>query len=186
MIYLGRLWTLFWAAAGIGAVALGGGYIMTALARTSFVDKRKWISESELMDYFAMAQTLPGIIALNFMAFLGYKRAGWFGTLVAVLGVVFVPIIFVSLLATFVQQADQYPMISHFMSGAQIAACVLIALAVIDFYKKFVRGSTPSWGLFAGAVVCYLIFNFSPILLIVGAVLFGAVWYYKTRRVFRA
>ncbi len=186
MMYLKRLLGLFWAATCLGAVALGGGYILTVLARTAFVQKRKWITEAELMDYFAMAQTLPGIIALNFMSFLGYKMAGWWGAFVSVLGIVFVPIIFVSALASFVQEADSYPIIGHFMAGAQVAACVLIGLAVVDFYKQFVRGHRASLGLFGLALICYLFLNISPILLIVGAVFFGIVWYRQTKRVFCA
>ena len=79
----------------IGAILLGGGYVILPILMREFVETRKWIEHDELIDYFALAQSLPGIIAANISMFIGYKLRGKFGAILAMFGVIFVPFFYI-------------------------------------------------------------------------------------------
>ena len=85
------LFSLFLVFVKIGAILLGGGYVILPIMTSEFVDKRKLVSHDDIIDYFALAQSLPGIIAANMSMFIGYKLRGKLGTIVAMIGVTFIP-----------------------------------------------------------------------------------------------
>ena len=82
----------------IGAILLGGGYVILPILTNEFVEKRKLVNHDELLDYFALSQSLPGIIAANISMFVGYKLRGKIGAIIAMLGVITVPFIIIILL----------------------------------------------------------------------------------------
>ena len=90
---------LFWTFAKIGGVTFGGGYAMLPILQRECVDKRGWATEEELADYFAIGQCTPGIIAVNVSTFIGNKRKGVLGGIIATVGFTFFPIILLSLVA---------------------------------------------------------------------------------------
>ena len=106
------LWNIFLIFAKIGAIALGGGYVILPIVQNELVEKRKLITKEDLLDYFAFSQSLPGIIAANISMFSGYKLRGKSGAVVAMLGVIFVPFITIvllaSMLATFISNNYTY------------------------------------------------------------------------------
>ena len=94
-----ELWSMFFAFARIGGLTFGGGYAMLPMLQREVVEKRGWATEEELMDYYAIGQCTPGVIAVNTATFIGQKYRGDLGGIVCTLGVVFPSLIIISLLA---------------------------------------------------------------------------------------
>ncbi|MDY6410759.1 MAG: chromate transporter, partial [Synergistales bacterium] len=94
---------LFFTFARIGAVTFGGGYAMLMIFLSEIVEKKKWITEEELTDYYVIAQCTPGVIAVNVATFVGRKNAGTIGGVIATLGVVFPSLVIITLLAGVIQ-----------------------------------------------------------------------------------
>ena len=93
------LWLLFWTFAKMGVMTFGGGYAMLPILQREVINNRGWATEEELMDYFAIGQCTPGIIAVNTATFIGQKLRGVAGGITATLGVVFPSLVIISLLA---------------------------------------------------------------------------------------
>ena len=85
----------------MGSVTFGGGYAMLPILRKECVEKNKWITEEQVMDYYAVSQGLPGIIAVNVSVFIGYRRRKFAGGIAAALGCVSPCIIIISIIAAF-------------------------------------------------------------------------------------
>jgi len=93
---------LFFIFVKIGAILLGGGYVILPILQNEFVEKRGIVNNDELIDYYAIAQSLPGILAANISMFIGYKLKGKMGALCSVLGIIFVPFMLIVLLASII------------------------------------------------------------------------------------
>ena len=98
-----ELFELFWLFAKMGSVTFGGGYAMLPILQRELVEKRGWVTNEELADYYAVGQCTPGIIAVNTSTFIGEKRRGVVGGIVSTLGFVFPSIIIISLIPGIVE-----------------------------------------------------------------------------------
>ena len=105
----------------IGFLTIGGGYVMLPMMQSELIDKKHWITEEELLDYYAVGQSTPGIIAVNVATFVGYKKAGVTGGIVATLGIISPSLIIITALAGVIQSIDQYPNVQKAMSGINVA-----------------------------------------------------------------
>ena len=130
---------LFWTFTKIGAFTFGGGYAMLPLLQKEIVDTKHWATEEELMDYFAVGQCTPGIIAVNTATFVGYYKKGILGGIVATLGIVFPSIVIILLIASILQNFADLAIVQHALAGIQIAVCVLILNAVIKLAKTGIK-----------------------------------------------
>ena len=90
-----ELFDLFWTFCKIGALTFGGGYAMLPLIQREIVENKKWSTEKEILDYYAVGQCTPGVIAVNTATFIGYKLKGIIGGIIATLGVVFPSLIII-------------------------------------------------------------------------------------------
>lgn len=135
---MGELLTLFGIFAKIGVMTFGGGYAMLPILQREIVDNRHWATEEELMDYFAIGQCTPGVIAVNTATFIGQKRKGVIGGIVATLGVVFPSLVIISLLAGVIEAFSHLALVQHAFGGIRICVCVLILNAVVKLFKKSV------------------------------------------------
>ena len=129
---------LFWTFAKIGGVTFGGGYAMLPILQRECVDKRDWATEEELADYFAIGQCTPGIIAVNVSTFIGNKRKGILGGIIATVGFTFFPIVLLSLVAAGLGYLLTYPIVQSAFGGVRVCVCVLILNAVLRLWKKSV------------------------------------------------
>lgn len=149
---------LFLAFAKIGAVTFGGGYAMLPILQRDIVAKHKWATDEELMDYFAIGQCTPGIIAVNTATFVGYKKKGVLGAIFATIGVVFPSFVLITIIAAFVTNYAEIPMVRHAFSGIRICVFVLILNAVL----KLAKGSlVDKWTYIIFGAVFVLSFFFS-------------------------
>lgn len=129
---------LFLTFAKVGVMTFGGGYAMLPILQREVVDNHKWATEEELMDYFAIGQCTPGVIAVNTATFIGQKLKGWRGGVVATLGVVFPSIVIITLLAGVIEAFSHIVWVQHAFGGIRVCVCVLILNAVVKLLKKAV------------------------------------------------
>ena len=167
-------WTLFWSFAKMGVMTFGGGMAMLPILQREVVDSRHWATEEELTDYFAIGQCTPGIIAVNTATFIGQKYAGAIGGIVATLGVVFPPLVIITILAAFINNFADVAWVQNAFAGIQVCVCVLIFNAVRKLLKKSVvdrRTAVIFLLVLAGGVFL----NVSPVWFVLGAALAGIV-----------
>ena len=111
------LWQLFVSFARVGVLTFGGGYAMIPMLEREIVDRRGWATSEELMDYYAVGQCTPGVIAVNTATFIGYKTAGNLGGIVATLGVVFPSLLIISVIAGIIQNFSDIPAVKSAFAG---------------------------------------------------------------------
>ncbi len=132
------LWSLFWTFAKVGVMTFGGGYAMLPILQREVVANKGWATEEELMDYFAIGQCTPGVIAVNTATFIGQKWAGIPGGIIATLGVVFPSLVIISALAGVIEAFSHLVWVQKAFGGIRVCVCVLICNAVMKLYKKAV------------------------------------------------
>jgi chromate transporter len=137
-VLMKELVELYLAFLRIGAVNFGGGYAMLPLLQRDLEENRHWTTTDELMDYFAIGQCTPGIIALNVSTFIGHKKRGIPGALAATLGFLTMPIIIILIIAAFLQNFAELAVVQHAFAGIRVCVCVLIIQAVLRLWKKSV------------------------------------------------
>ncbi len=169
-----QLFGLFGAFAVVGVTTFGGGYAMLPALQREVVEKRRWATEEEAMDWYAIGQCTPGVIAVNTATFVGQKQAGIPGGIFATLGVVFPSLVIIMIIAAFIQNFAHLPAVQNAFAGIRVCVCVLILNAVVKLWKK----SVVDWKtflifllVFAGSVFL----NVSPVLYVLAAALAGIV-----------
>ena len=163
------LWLLFWTFAKMGVMTFGGGYAMLPILQREVID-----TEEELMDYFAIGQCTPGIIAVNTATFIGQKLRGVAGGITATLGVVFPSLVIISLLAGLITSFSHLTWVQDTFSGVQVCVCVLIFNAVVKLLKKSVIDKRTA-GIFLIVLVGGVVLNISPVWFVVAAAVAGVI-----------
>lgn len=165
---------LFWTFAKMGVMTFGGGYAMLPTLQREVIDNRGWATEEELMDYFAIGQCTPGIIAVNTATFIGQKLRGVAGGITATLGVVFPSLVIISLLAGLITSFSHLAWVQDAFSGVQVCVCVLIFNAVVKLLKKSVIDKRTA-GIFLIVLVGGVVLNISPVWFVVAAAVAGVI-----------
>ena len=166
------LWELFAAFAKMGAVTFGGGMAMLPILQREVVDVRHWATEEELVDYYAIGQCTPGIIAVNTATFIGQKLAGVPGAVCATAGMIFPSLVLISILAGLITNFSHIAWVKNAFAGIQVCVCVLIFNSVLKLMKKSVidRRTAVLFGLvLAGS----LFLNLSPVWFVLSAAMAG-------------
>ena len=159
-----------------GLFTFGGGYAMLPLLKAEVVEKQKWITEEELLDYFSIGQCTPGIIAVNVATFCGYKLKGSIGAVFATLGIIFPSLIIICLIASILNLYINNPIVAHALSGIRIGVCALICVLVIDMAKKIYSQSQNKklhFCIFIISVTALLLTNISAVLTVIMATVIG-------------
>ena len=133
-----KLLALFLAFARVGVMTFGGGYAMIPILEREIVDRHGWASSEELMDYYAVGQCTPGVIAVNTATFIGQKTAGTLGGIAATLGVVFPSLVIISVIAGILTNFADIPAVKSAFAGIRVCVCVLIFNAVVKLFKSAV------------------------------------------------
>lgn len=131
-----ELLELYFAFLRIGAVNFGGGYAMLPLLEEDLVKKKGWVTTDDLMDYFAIGQCTPGVIALNVSTFIGNKKKGIAGAVAATTGFLTCPVIFILVIAMCLTNFADLPIVQNAFAGIRVCVCVLILEAVMRLWKK--------------------------------------------------
>lgn len=170
-----ELFRMFWAFFRIGGLTFGGGYAMLPMLQKEVVEKYGWATEEELMDYYAIGQCTPGIIAVNTATFIGYKRRGILGAIFATAGVVFPSLVIITIIAAFIQNFAHIVYVQRAFAGIRVAVCMLILEAVIKLWKSGIKNIVGVC-IFLIAFALTAVLGISPIYLVIAAALFGIFW----------
>lgn len=169
---LGKLFCTFFK---IGILTFGGGYAMLPMLEKEIADKHKWATVEEMIDYFAISQCTPGVIAVNLATFIGRKINGIIGGIVATLGVVAPSVIIISLVATILQKVYDNPFVKSAFLGIGVAVCAILVQAFLKILKTGVIDKV-TFCIAAAAFVLSMFFGVSTILIIVAAGVFGIIY----------
>lgn len=153
---------LFRTFARIGVMTFGGGYAMIPMLERELVDAHSWVTNDELMDYYAIGQCTPGVIAVNTATFVGKKLAGTLGGICATLGVIFPSLVIIMLIAGVLTNFSDIEAVKNAFAGIRVCVCVLIFNSVVKLYKSAVKDKV-ALGIFILVLVLSLIFDVSPI-----------------------
>lgn len=166
----------------IGVQLLGGGYVIVPLLKKYIVDERNWMSEDELVSFYAMSQCIPGIIAGNIAVCAGYKARRTSGAIAALAGIIFPPFIAIILLANILKDVVNYSIVQEAFWGIRISVIILIIVTIKDLWKKSVN-SIFSYILFFAVTLILLLLPISPaIIIILSALSALAIDYIKRRK----
>ena len=173
---------LFFTFSKIGAVTFGGGYAMLPILEKELVEKHKWVTSDEIMDYFAIGQCTPGIIAINVATFVGHKTGGFWGALCGSFGLIFPSLIIITIIAMFLTNFASIPLVIHAFAGIRVGTTVLILSSIIKLWKKTIKDKL-SLFIFVG-VICLSLFTpiSSAIMVVVTGFSFWLVSYLQEVR----
>ena len=161
---LKQLGGLFITFAVVGVTTFGGGYAMLPALQREVVEKRRWATDEEVMDWYAIGQCTPGIIAVNTATFVGQKQAGVLGGIFATLGVVFPSLVIITII----------PAVQSAFAGIRVCVCVLILNAVVKLWKK----SVVDWKtllIFVAVFACSVFLSISPVIYVLAAAIAGII-----------
>lgn len=167
-----ELYNLFFTFFKIGLFTFGGGYAMLPVMQKEFADKLKIVTKEEILDYYAIGQCTPGVIAVNTATFIGYKRAGIMGAIFSTAGIIFPSLMIIIFIALFITNFLDIKIIQHAFAGIRVAVSVLILSVVVNLWKS---GIKDLFGFLIFLLIFFLslIFNIQTIYLIVIAVILG-------------
>lgn len=156
----------------IGIMTFGGGYAMLPILQREVVETREWVSEEEVLDYYAIGQCLPGIIMVNTMIFIGQKQKGNIGGIVAAIGTVFPALIIITVIAALLTNFADVPAVKHAFAGIRVCVCVLIFNAVLKLWKS----SVVDWKcfvIFIAVALASLLTSLTPVLFVILSAVMG-------------
>ncbi len=163
---------LFLTFAKIGAVTFGGGYAMLPMLQREIVEKNSWAKEDDLLNYFAVGQCTPGVIAVNTATFVGYKKKGVMGAIFATLGVVFPSVVIITLISALITNFMDYAVVQHAMAGIRVCVFILIMSSVIKLLKKSVK-DIPTILIFVSVLLLSIFTDISSAIFVVAAGVIG-------------
>lgn len=172
---------LFFTFSRVGLLTFGGGYAMLPILQKEVGETKKWATEEEMIDYFAIGQTTPGIIAVNTATFIGQKQRGILGGIAATLGLVFPSYIIITIIAMFMRNFSDSVILQNAFAGIRVSVYVLILNAVLKLWKSSVVDKI-------GLLIFLLVFtlsiftNWSPAVFVVIAGVIGVIVKWQERR----
>ena len=147
-----ELLVLFLTFAKVGVCTFGGGYAMLPILQREVVEKKHWVTDEAITDYYALGQCTPGIIAVNTSVFIGHQLRKIPGGIVAALGVVFPSFVVITIIAAFLANFSDYPAVQHALAGINAVVVALILSSVLKLGKTTLKNA-PSLCVFLGVLV---------------------------------
>ena len=167
--------------AKIGAFTIGGGYAMIPLIENE-MDRRGWIKTEELPDIIALAQSAPGVLAVNVSIFAGYKLRGVKGSIAATFGTVLPSFLIILAIAMFMTSFQDNPIVIRMFNGIRPVVVSLIAVPMINMARKSCK-TWWAWLLAAGSLILVAFLNVSPIYIIICVMVLGfSISCYRLKR----
>lgn len=171
-----ELWSIFVSFAKIGAVMFGGGYAMLPLLEREVVNRRRWCRFEEMADFYAMAQLIPGVIAVNTSMLIGHRLRGPAGTLAATAGVVFVPFLVLLAYAAAFDRMAENTLLLDAMAGLRPAVAGMMSGVAYTMFNRSRR--TPlGWSVALAVVFLVLVCRVSAVAVILAGVAAGTGWF---------
>ncbi len=170
---------IFTSFAKIGAFTIGGGYAMIPLIQKEVVERRGWVKEEEFLDYLAISQSAPGILAINISIFIGEKLKGVKGSVVAALGSALPSFVMILLIALFFQGYRDNEIVNKIFMGIRPAVVALIAVPFLTLSKSAITNRYTAI-IPVVAIVLIAFLGVSPIWLILSGALLGLFYHFLT------
>ncbi len=167
-----ELFSIYVTSMKIGVMTFGGGNAMLPILQREVVEKKKWNTEEEILDYYALAQCLMGIIMINTLALVGEHRKGKIGGVASALGGITPPLRIINLVATVLTAFSDMAVVQHAFAGIRVCVCVLVFNAVLKLWKNSVVDKK-CLILFILVTAGSLLLDLTPIAFIIGAAVMG-------------
>lgn len=161
----------------IGAFTFGGGYAMISVIQKETVEKHRWITDEDILDIVAIAESTPGPIAINSATFVGYQKAGVLGSFFATLGMVIPSFVIISLIAFVLDFFKNSVTLKYAFAGIRAGVLALILKAFVTMFKKC-KKTVAAYIIMALAFIAVTVFNFSTILVLLCCGLIGIASFY--------
>lgn len=171
----GTLWELFFTFFKIGLFTFGGGYAMIPLIQRETVETKNWISDDDILEILAIAESTPGPIAINSATFVGYRVRGFWGSFFATLGVVTPSFVIILLIAFVLREFQSIPAVQYAFWGIRAGVLALIFKALFTMYKKS-KKNLFSYLVMATAFCIVAFFDINVIFVIIGCALAGFIY----------
>jgi chromate transporter len=185
---------LVWTFIKIGVSTFGGGYAMVPVLERELIKKKGWITMTEVMNYYTIAQVTPGIIAVNISTFVGYKRRGAAGGIAATAAFILPGIVFMTVISLFISRFAEYAAVQHAFAGIRVAVGALILDTIRKLVLELFKNEKPSEadvkppaerrgrhvftaGVFAAAFLLSVLLSPSPVWIVAGAALAGFLFF---------
>ncbi len=167
-----ELWELFTMFFRVGALTFGGGYAMIPVIQREVVEKKGWFDDEEIIDCFAISQFTPGAITVNTATFVGYKKKGIIGGIIATLGAILPSLILITAMTTFLINFQDNEVVQHAFGGIRIGVAALIINTSLKMFRHIVKDKI-SLMIFIATFVFIAFTNFSPVIIITASALLG-------------
>ena len=169
-----NLFQLYWSFFKIGGLTFGGGLSMLPMLERELVQRRKWVTEEEILDFYAIGQCTPGIIAVNTATFVGYYLKGVVGGVIATLGVISPSVIIITVIAALISNFMEIEMVKHALLGINVAVCALMIKSISGLWKKSIK-NIGSFTVFAIALLLSVLTDISTVYLVILSGILGVV-----------
>lgn len=176
-INLKLMLALFWTFFKIGAFTFGGGYAMIPLIKKETVENKKWISEDDILEIVAIAESTPGPIAINAATFVGQRTMGFFGALAATVGIVLPSFAIITVIAVFLKEFSHLKPVKYAFKGISAAVPALILTALVSMGKKALD-SVFAVTVAILALAAVLFFEVSAIVVMIACAILGALYHF--------
>ena len=171
---LSKLWQLFATFFRIGAFTFGGGYAMVPLIQHEAVEKRKWITDDDILEIIAIAESTPGPIAINAATFVGYRTCGFWGAVCATFGVVLPSFCVILLISYVLRQFQDIKAVQYAFNGIRAGVLALLFKALWSMYQKSPKGWA-AYVVMGGAFLLTAVLKVNVFLVILGCAVFGLI-----------
>ena len=176
-----RLLELFWVFFKIGAFTFGGGYAMIPLIQRETSEKRGWISDDDILEIIAIAESTPGPIAINSATFIGYKTAGVLGAFCSTFGVVLPSFVIIFIISKILRHFNEIKAVQYAFNGIRAGVLALIIKALWTMFKKCQKGVIP-YIIMAATFVLVAFFDLNIIICIILCAITGLISSYVQSR----
>lgn len=170
----GKLWQLFATFFKIGAFTFGGGYAMIPLIQHEAVEKQKWITDEDILEIIAIAESTPGPIAINSATFVGYRTCGFWGAACATFGVVLPSFVVILLISYVLRQFQDIKAVQYAFNGIRAGVLALLFKALWSMYQKSPKGWA-AYVVMGSAFVLTAFLKANVFLVILACAVFGLV-----------
>ena len=171
---LKTLWQLFFTFFKIGAFTFGGGYAMIPLIQKEAVEKKGWVTDDDILEIIAIAESTPGPVAINSATFVGYRTCGVLGAVCATFGVVFPSFAVILLISYVLKEFQEFKPVQYAFNGIRVGVLALLCKALCNMYKKSPKGWV-AYVVMGAAFVLTAFLKASIFLVLVGCAVFGLV-----------
>ena len=169
MKVLASLFSIFFR---IGLFSIGGGYVMLPMLKEELSSRRKWLTDNEILNFYAIGQATPGIIAVNTATFVGYRKKGIAGALAATAGIVTPSLVIITVIAAFFMEFSSFGFVQKAFAGIRVAVAVLLLFTIAEMIKKGIK-DLASLAVFIAAFCAIALFSFSPAAVVAAAAFTG-------------